>query len=280
MGYPDPLKASIRKLTDDCVTIACPFGLLGLNIGARMSIFNFDRNLVIWSPIPYNKEIFNLAVKLLVGDADYQVKYVIVPNNEHNMFAHQYKEQFSDTKVIAGEKVKLKNGCQIDHKITADLQNQVISGSDWVEKLGVSDSFFANNFEMICLKNHFTNDISLFDKATKTLYVADLVANLGAPGTTSGEVQLEQYSEACGYQKGFKPHGGFSFFTRYTQPNSVVSQWMAWLCSGTRLPEGKEAIKKIYNWDFERIVVIHGNVIENDAKNQFKKLFYSCFQEK
>lgn len=242
-----------------------------------MSILNYSGNLIVWSPIPYRQEIFNLAIKELMGESPYQIKYVIVANNEHNLHAHEYKEKFGSCKIIAGETVKLKNGCQIDHKLSAKFYDRVISGDDWVEKLEIDDSFFAQNLEMLCLKNHSGNDICLFDKLTKSLYVGDLVFNLGVPGTTSGHVQLEQYSEATGYPKGFNPHGGLSFITRYTQPRSRVSQWLAWILAGTRTEAGMASIRKINNWEFDRIVLIHGNVIEKDAKEEFKRLFYYCF---
>ena len=42
-----------------------------------------------------------------------------------------------------------------------------------------------------------------------------------------------------------------------------------------KLKEGKEAIQTVYNWDFDKLVMIHGNVIEKDGKDAWKKLFAS-----
>ncbi|RLV89961.1 hypothetical protein JA1_004901 [Spathaspora sp. JA1] len=227
-----------------------------------MTLLNYEGNIVIWSPMDYHEETFMKAVNLLVGEGvPYEVKYVIAINNEHNLYVHQYKERFG-ARIIACDKVKLKNKAE---------------GELWQEKLGLSDNFFANKLELICLKNHMSNEILLYEKDTHTLYVGDLVINLGVPGTTTGQVQLEQYSEELGYPKGFNPHGWLSFLTRYLQPRSVVGNYIANFFAKTKTPEGAEAIRTICQWDFSRVVVTHGNVIENDGKEEFKKMFSTVF---
>ncbi|EGW32204.1 uncharacterized protein SPAPADRAFT_61287 [Spathaspora passalidarum NRRL Y-27907] len=242
-----------------------------------MSILNYDGNLVIWSPLEYHEETFTKAVNLLVGEgSSYQVKYVIAINNEHNLYAHQYKEKFG-AKIIACDKAKLKNNVEVDHKVTESLLDMVIRGDLWQEKLGISDYYFKDNLEMICMKSHVTNDVELFEKNTHTLYVGDLIINLGAPGTTTGQVELEQYSEATGYYKGYNPHGWLSFPTRYLQPRSAVGSYLANYFAQTKSPEGAESIRTICQWDFSKIVVTHGNVIEKEGKDDFKKLFSSVF---
>ena len=268
-------KASIRKINDNAVTISTPYTVFRiLNFGSRMSLINFDGNIVIYSPIKYDQEVFDKAIKILFENQEnpqYEVKYVIAANDEHNLWAHVYKEKFG-SKIIAGENCKLKNNCKADYIVTPQIYNKVIKGSMWQEELNVSDPFM-QNLELIGLGNHVIHDLELFDTTTKTLYVGDSVYNLGVPGTTSGNVILEQYSPELGYAKGYNPHGWFSFLTRYLHPDSAVWRYLANYAAGTKTEQGRQAIQSVYNWDFDKLVMIHGNVIEKDGKDAWKKLF-------
>lgn len=277
MSNESSLKASIRKINDNAVTISTPHTVFRiLNFGARMSLINFDGNVIVYSPMKYDQEVFDKAIKVLFENQEnpqYEVKYVIAANDEHNLWAHVYKEKFG-SKIIAGENCKLKNNCKADHVVTSKIYNKVIKGSMWQDELNVSDPFM-QSLELIGLGNHVIHDLELFDTTSKTLYVGDSIYNLGVPGTTSGNVILEQYSPELGYAKGYNPHGWFSFLTRYLQPDSIICRYLANYAAGTKTKEGKEAIQTVYNWDFDKLVMIHGNVIEKDGKDAWKKLFAS-----
>ncbi|EMG46522.1 hypothetical protein SBY92_002678 [Candida maltosa Xu316] len=273
-------KASIRKINDNAVTVSTPRSVFGLlNFGARMTLFNFNGNIVIYSPIKYDETIFNQAVNKLFDSQDepvYEIKYAIAANDEHNLYSHEYKEKLG-CKVIAGENCKLKNNCQTDFKLTSKIANRVIKGDLWSEDLNITDPFM-KNLELVYLGNHMVHDVEVFDKTSKTLFVGDVLVNLGVPGTTEGKVTLEQYSPEVGYPQGYNPHGWLSYFTRYLQPDSAVCRYFANYSAGTKTETGKEGIKLIDGWNFEKIVMIHGNVIDKDAKDVWKKLFPSCFE--
>ena len=60
-----------------------------------MSLINFDGNVIIYSPMKYDQEVFDKAIKVLFENQEnpqYEVKYVIAANDEHNLWAHVYKE--------------------------------------------------------------------------------------------------------------------------------------------------------------------------------------------
>lgn len=140
MSNESSLKASIRKINDNAVTISTPHTVFRiLNFGARMSLINFDGNVIIYSPMKYDQEVFDKAIKVLFENQEnpqYEVKYVIAANDEHNLWAHVYKEKFG-SKTIAGENCKLKNNCKADHVVTSKIYNKVIKGSMWQDELNV-----------------------------------------------------------------------------------------------------------------------------------------------
>ena len=57
-----------------------------LNVGARMVIFHYHGDIIIWSPLPYDKEILENAIAELTTE-EYTVKYIFVINIEHNLCA-------------------------------------------------------------------------------------------------------------------------------------------------------------------------------------------------
>ncbi|RCK65139.1 hypothetical protein Cantr_00582 [Candida viswanathii] len=270
------MKASIRKINDNTVTVSIPYKvLLFFNIGARMSLINHDNNVVLYSPIPYDEDVFNQALTLLFSQDTVPqnlLKYVIASNDEHNLYAHQYKEKFG-CKVIAGEKCKLKNNCVVDYPLTSKFENRIIKGSMWLDELNIPDPYM-KNLELMYLGQHMVHDAVLFDPTSKTMFAGDLFMNLGIKGTTTGQVALEQYSPEVGYPKGYNPHGWGSFITRYCQPDSAVGRWFTNYAARTKTEEGKSAIRTIdENWDFNTLVMNHGNVIDKDAQASWKKVF-------
>lgn len=280
MGYPTTLQAISRKLTNDIVIASCGFTRVNtLNFGARMALFNYDNSIVVWSAIPYGDEVIK-ALKLLTGNENeaFNITHLVIPDREHTLAAKSFKAQYPNMKIIAMESVDLGKDCPIDYTFTSKVGNELIDKRILSENIGIQDSVILNNFEFVYLPSHKNKELVMFDKNSKILFEADLLFNLGVPGSVSGKTKLEQFSTATGYPENFKPHLGKSFLTRYLQPHSKVGNWMANKVTKASDSETKKGLKAIYDWDFEKIVMCHGNIIESDAKNAFKSVFKSALQ--
>lgn len=277
MGYPSPLKTVSRNLSDNVVITSSPFQIRDkVNVGARMALFKHGKNITVWSPLPYG-DAFEQGMKALVGedDHDYTVSNVVVVNNQHNAAAHQYKLKFPGAKILCSDTVALHENVDVDYKLGYDVSNKVLKTEE-LKALGVQEESFYNNFEVIYLGNHKNREVLLYDKVSKSVCSGDTIFNTGVPGTVDGSVQLEQFSEKQGFPKHFNPHGGWSFLTRYLQPDSIVGKYVMNLLCQTKTEGGKLGIKAAYdNWDFDKIIICHGNVIEKDAKQAFANVFAS-----
>lgn len=281
MGYPKTLKAVSRKLTSNIVIASCGFTRVNtLNFGARMALFNYDNDIVVWSAIPYGDEVVK-ALELLTGrnEGPFNITHLVIPDKEHTIAARSFKSNYPNMKIIAMETVDLGTDCPIDYTITSKVANQLIDKRVLAEDIGIQESVILNNFEFVYLPTHANKELVMFDMNSKILFEADLLFNLGVPGTTSGKVKLEQFSTSTGYPEGFRPHSGRSFLTRYLQPNSKVGNWLARSVTKTNNPDTQKGLRTIYNsWDFEKIVMCHGNIIEKDAKGAFKSVFNSALE--
>lgn len=264
--YPNPLKSVIRNLTDNVVITSTPFTRAHtMNFGARMSLFNYNNEIIVWSAIPYGSEVVKSLKQLTGKDDDFNVTYLIIPDVEHTMAAKSFKDKYPDLKIIGTEDVK-NFPFAIDYKITKKHSNTLID-RQVLSDIGIKDESILENFEFVYLPSHANKELVMFDKKSKILFQADLFLNLGPAGN-----KLEQYSPETGYPANFNPHGGLSFITRYTHPDSGFFKGVVNKLVKAKDPEVQKGLKTIYNWDFTKMVPCHGNVVE-DGKPFFKKYF-------
>lgn len=265
MGYPENLKAVHRSLTDNVLISSCPFTVLNkLNVGARMTMFNYDGGVVVWSGFPYCDTVKEALEK--IGNTN--VKWLIVPNTQHNMAVTSFKEKFPDIKVLA---MGIPEKNQADYTFTSTENGETLIDRPALEKLGITDPVILNNFEFVYLCNHKNKEIVLYDKNSKIMCEADVFFNM--------QPEMEQFSPATGYPKGFYPHGGWSFLTRFFNADSMIGSYIVRerLNNGVKSSKGLQQVSK---WDFETIVPCHGNVVDKNAKETFSKLFAPVLAEK
>lgn len=269
MTYPNPLKLVSRKLTENIVVAAGGFKRFDkLNFGSRMALFNYNNSIIVWSAIPFCENV-NSAIELLTGKPENEIAYLIIPDKEHTMAAKLFKAKFPDLKIIAMELVDLGPETPIDYVFTEKYGQKLIDKSVLAE-IGITDPVITDNFEFVYIPTHGNQELVTFDKNSKTVFEADLLFNLRS------DEPLEQFSELLGYPKNYFAHSGWSFLTRYLNPDSKVGNFL--INKITNTPASAGGLRAIYSWDFEQIVMCHGNIIDKDAKGAFKKVFGSVLE--
>ncbi|ODV81163.1 uncharacterized protein CANTADRAFT_25392 [Suhomyces tanzawaensis NRRL Y-17324] len=264
MGYPSPLKIASRKLADNIVTASCPFSILNkLNAGGRMSLISHQGQVIVYSAIPYGPEV-EKSLELLTGTTgNFNITHLIIPNKEHTLAAKSFKDVYPDLKVIALEAVEVP-GLTIDYKLTHNLGNKTLDLKILEEELGITDKVFLDLFEFVYLCRHGNRELVMYDKKSKTIFLADVVFNTGI------NEPLEQYSPATGFPEGYNPHTWASLLMKYMQPYSMIGNY---LVNRIVTPNSRPGLEAIQKWDYSRIVMCHGNVIEKDAKKSFANIF-------
>lgn len=269
MGYPSPLRTSIRKLSPNVVTVSCPFSIKNkADVGNRMTLIKYDGDIVVFSPIPYG-EYMNEALEAL-GGPNLKPKYLVIVNFQHNLAAPSFKKEYPDIKIIAGENVELGPECPVSLRLTSDMGNRLLKAEDLRQKWGVDEEWWCN-LELCYLTSHKNKDVVMYEKTSRILIEGDVVFNMGVPDENDS---FEQYSTATGYPEKHFPYTGWSYMLRFVNAHSFLGPWLFSRLSNTKTEGGRNAIKMLYeNWDFETIVPCHGNVISKDAKIVFKKGF-------
>lgn len=276
MGYPNPLIPSIRKIADNIVTVSCPFASKDrLDFGARMALFNYDGNILVWSPIPYGDYVVE-ALQILTGTTGtkFNVTHVFVVNIQHNMAARTFAKEFPDIKFVASADVHLGGECTVTYPLTEKEGNRVLTGTDMRALFDVHESWW-DNFEFLYSCVHKNKEFVLYEKNTKMMFEGDMFMNMGI---ADGNQTFEQYSPATGCPEKHNPYTGWSFPIGKVNTQTWLGRWLFSRLNKTKEAEGKAVVRLMYDsWDFETVVTCHGNVICGNAKDQFKAAFPDCF---
>ncbi|KAE9396446.1 hypothetical protein BT96DRAFT_884733 [Gymnopus androsaceus JB14] len=232
----------IREVAKDVWTFSRPFARFGLfPVGGRSTAVKMQ-NGSVWLLASTTPDTETKAKLEELGP----VQYIIGADAVHHMFLSDFKKAYPEAKVIAPK-------AAIERVEDKTLKFDGVWGSDPAgTKYGFEDDV------QHCYFSGFKNkDVAFFHPASKTMIQADLLFNL--PPT-------EQYSKSS--SSGRVPLiGSFGPFS--------------WIHSkfASSMGEDNEAMKRdvrtVANWDFERIIPCHGDVIESRAQDAWKAAYKS-----
>lgn len=266
--YPENFKVSIRKLSENIVTVSCAFKMLSrFDIGNRMSLIKCKNEVIVFSTIPYG-DYFNEALELLGAKT---VAYIVVVNLQHNLAVKDYAKEFPDAKIISGEGVSPSPLWTADFVLNKPLGNRLLTSEILKTELLLE---WPESVEMIYLPSSKNNEVVLYEKESKTVLYGDVICDIGG----FGEEGLEQYSTATGYPEKHNPLTGWSYPLRATHIRSKIGQFVFLSLSGANTEEGKKGLKLIADsWSIKTIVPCHGNVMTENAESDFKTAFPKVF---
>ncbi|KAJ7201703.1 hypothetical protein GGX14DRAFT_159998 [Mycena pura] len=166
------------------------------------------------------------------------VKWIMGADAVHHMYLGQFKKAYPEAKVIGVEALVAKKkaeGLVFDGAYGLDSPDT---------KYGFEDEIHA------CYFSGFANkDVAWFHVASKTLIVADLLFNL--PGT-------EQYSKSKKATDARVPILG------KIDPFGNIHKRLVWGQGKDKAAMTRDA-KTVLEWAPERIIMCHGDVIENEG---------------
>ena len=205
--------------------------------------------LAIFSPVPLTSE-----VRDTVASQGGNVRYIAAPDIEHHLNVTAWKKAYPDAEIIAPEGLWEKRQKQA----TIEPIFQHVFTRQEPQK-SVSPEFDAE-FSTEYVYGHVNRELVFLHKASKTLIEADLLFNM--PPT-------EQYSRASAEQR--KGRIIDRVFAWPMKASSVWQRRFAWYLLAS--PDHKaftNSMRRIDQWDFDRLIPCHGDVIETGAKGVFE----------
>ena len=209
-----------------------PLKFLGLEVGTRMTVIKLSNgSLVIISPIEINSEI-----QQQLGNIG-TVRYIIAPNLFHYLYLAQAQQIYPQAETIAPQGLAAKQ---------PDLKIDRVFTQDPVEFDSELEFVRFEGFQvLIPPKVKVINEIVFYHPASKTLIITDSAFNFDR----SFPFATQLAARVLGSYQVLKPY----------LLDKIASQ---------DKPKLKQSIDKILAWDFQRVIMAHGTIVEHEAKAQ------------
>jgi hypothetical protein len=195
------------------------------------------------------------AVTALGGN----LRYVIAPDMEHHMFLGPWHQAYPEAKVIGPEGLQEKHA----HTNNENVPFSYVFSPNDSKDMKIDPEFDAD-FDYEYVYGHASKELVFNYKPEKTLIEADLMFNLPA---------REQYSRAG------QPSTSGLLTKLMNAVNNTAGQatWQKrfiWYAASSKdRPAFNRSMATIEKWDFDKIIMCHGDVIESDGKGIFRKVF-------
>jgi hypothetical protein len=225
----------LRKIDDSLWVAEQPLRYLGLSIGARMTVVQLaNRELVVISPIQMSDALVSHLNELGT------VKHIIAPNLYHYLFASKFKVLYPTATFWAAPGLDLKKpDLPIDQRIREGENHE------WNDL----DCIFLDGFRTLGLSGFDSlNECVFFHSKSRTLILTDAAIHID--GAFPLLTQLA--TRVIGGYKSLSP--------------SLLER-----IATTEKEKVRRSVKKILGWDFDRVVMAHGSIIEQNGKKQFRQ---------
>ena len=163
-------------------------------------------------------------------DALGPVRYAVAPNRVHHLYAGDVAKAYPDARLWVGPGLEKKRP---DLRYVAILGNE--APSEWRGQ--VDQAFFAGR--------PYENEVVFFHRASRTLVLCDLAFNFGASAPLGTRVWM---SLILSYGR---------FGPSKLDPLLIRDRAAA-----------RASLERILAWDFDRVIVAHGDVLESGGHAQ------------
>lgn len=224
----------LRKIDSNIWVAEQPLRYLGLSVGARMTVLRLNnRELAVISPVQASDTIVSQLGELGA------VQHIIAPNLYHYSYIADFKALYPNATVwaVPGLEVK-KPALPIDSTIECD------ASSSWDEL----EYIFFDGLKTLGLGGFDSlNECVFFHPGSHTLILTDIAVHFDE----SFPMLTQLSTRVLGGYKKLSP----TLLERIATEKEKV----------------RESVEKVLEWDFERVVMAHGSVIERDGKKKFKQ---------
>ncbi len=228
----------LRQIDDRLWVAEQPFKFLGLEVGTRMTVIKLsDNSIVLISPIKIDSQIREQL------DTFGLVRYIIAPNLFHYLYLARVQQIYPQAQTIAPPGLAAKQpDLKIDRVFTQD-PIEFDSELEFVRFEGFR-VFMPPQVKII-------NEIVFYHPASKTLIITDSAFNFDR----SFPLTTQLAARVLGSYLELKPY----------LLDKIASHDKQKL---------KQSIDKILAWDFQRVIMAHGTIVEHEAKARLSAGYY------
>lgn len=225
----------LREIDRNIWAAEQPLRYFGLSVGTRMTVIRLEnRELLVISPITLSNEIIDQLSH--IGT----VKHIVAPNLYHYFFAAEFKAHYQNATFWAVSGLKAKRP-----DLLIDRTIEAVTGSLWdgIEHIRFDGfkTLGSGGFESL-------NECVFFHADSHTLILTDTAFHFDE----SFPFLTRLASRATGDYKSLSP----SIFERIATIDKE---------------RVRDSIDKVMMWDFDRVIMAHGSIIEQRGREKLKK---------
>ena len=162
------------------------------------------------------------------------VRHVVAPNRFHHMYVAEYSKKYPDAKIYCAPGLETKRR---DLRFDAILGDAAPAEWSWQIEQIVFRAFGA------------LNETIFFDRRSRTALFTDLMFNVNRSDSAMTRIVL-------------RLDGGFGGLAVPRTFRVAIRM---------RRVMARDAIEKILEWDFDRIIVAHGDLVDGGGKDAMRK---------
>ncbi|MBD2465710.1 DUF4336 domain-containing protein [Oscillatoria sp. FACHB-1407] len=225
----------LRAIAPDLWVAEQPLKYFGLEVGTRMTVIRLNQDrLVIIAPIQLQDDMIDQINQL--GN----VSDIIAPNLYHHLFLNQCKQRYPNATLWATS--GLQDKCP-DLWIDQVLSDHTIKSFNGLEAAQVA------GFNTFDIKGYMPlNEWVFFHAKSRTLIITDLAFHFDRQSSPSAQL----ISKVLGGYQQLRPSLLEKIATRDKE-------------------QVRQSLQPILAWDFERVIMAHGSIIEQDGKRLFQR---------
>ena len=210
-----------------------PIRFAGIDLFARMTIIKLDNGeLIIHDPCIIDQLLKTEIDK--IGD----VTYIIAPGTYHHLYVTEFQQHYPKAETYI---------CPGLEKKRPDIQFEWILGNR-------PDHRWQKEIDQVQLQGaRFISEVVFLHKPSKTLILVDLLENIGDDYQHPANLLLRFWWKLV--------------FKMWNNPKAAPEYQMGW----GKKEVVKKGMDKILSWQPERIILAHGEPIENNVSDVLRK---------
>jgi hypothetical protein len=217
-----------------------PIRFAGCRFNARMAIIRLsDGRLLIHSPCP-----IDIATKAEI-DSLGSVAAIIAPGDYHHLNVRSARNAFVDAEIHI---------CPgIDKKDPSLPYTKVLSDEP--------DPIWAADLDQVLIRgSRFIREVAFFHRESATLILVDSIENFSDSTTGVGGL-LKFYWKLV--------------FKMWDRPKPAPEYQMGWVDKAA----ARESLGRILDWDFENIILAHGDLVDEDAQQLARSAWQTVMED-
>ena len=238
MYTPDDLVPKLEPFVDGQVwTARAPLRFYGVPMGCRMTVCRLgDGRLLVHSPIPLDAPGSTLRADL---DALGTPDFVVAPNFIHHLFAAPFLAAHPDARLFVSPRLESKRP---DLPFEGVLGDSAPPGT-WGDTLE----------QALCRGSRVMDEVVFLHRPARTLILCDLL-------------------ESCHRHDPRWLRIGGRLAGIYERPGPPIDMKLSFRDK----PAARRFVERVLDWDFDRVVLSHGDLIGRGGKDVFRRAYAFC----